>query len=142
DPELRHGELTAVDIARYMGPGRYHMLMEALMETGRMERVERYETSWEASDFAILTGNTQYNSGAMQLPRAIYGAADLMDGYNLLHWASYNGSPKVRKLLLMRGADPEHLGAIEMEEPPTKWLMRPMKYDGLQTAAELLHSSS
>ncbi len=37
----------------------------------------------------------------------------------LLHWACYNDSPKVKRLLLLKGADPKHLDAITLEDNPT-----------------------
>ena len=57
----------------------------------------------------------------------IYGAEDVDDKWTLLHWASYNGSPKIKRLLLMKGAGSEHLDSIMLEDNPTKFLTSPFE---------------
>jgi len=115
DPELSYKELTPFDIALYIGPNRYQMFMEALTETGRDVDLEgNKDVFWDATP-DTLRGDSE---GAGR-PRLIYGAEDVDDRWTLLHWASYNGSPKVKRLLLLKGADPEHLEAITLEENPT-----------------------
>jgi ankyrin repeat protein len=112
DPELSYRELTPSDIALYIGPNRYRMFMEALEETGRHMDLKGVadEVFWEATP----------ESEEAESPRWIYGAEDIDDDrWTLLHWASYNGSAKVKKLLLLKGADPEHLDAIELAGSPT-----------------------
>ncbi len=110
DPELSYRELTAADIAIYMGPNRYRMFMDALVATGRDADLEGAgdDIFWDA------TPPPHEDNGDM-----IYGAEDFDDRWTLLHWASYNGSLKVKRLLLMKGADPEHLDAIALEDNPT-----------------------
>lgn len=55
------------------------------------------------------------DSEAAGKPRLTYGAEDVDDDrWTLLHWASYNGSSKVKRLLLLEGADPEHLNVISL----------------------------
>ncbi|KAH6852230.1 ankyrin repeat-containing domain protein [Alternaria alternata] len=112
DPELSYRELSPSDIALYIGPNRYRMFMEALVETGRHANLQGIdeEMFWEAAP----------NPGEAEVPRWIYGAEDVDDDrWTLLHWASYNGSSKVRKLLLLKGVDPEHMDAVTLEENPT-----------------------
>ncbi|KAI1323574.1 ankyrin repeat-containing domain protein [Xylariaceae sp. FL0255] len=109
DPELSYKELKASDLALYIGPNRFQMFTDALRDAGRdadLAAVE--EIFWDA-----------LNDGKPDSTTPIYGAEDVDDRWTLLHWASYNGSQKVKKLLLLKGADPEHLDAIELEENPT-----------------------
>jgi ankyrin repeat protein len=122
DPELSYRELTATDIALYIGPNRCQMFMDALAETGRDVDVEGTdEVFWDAADLAAESDNKLYEkSGAVIKSSQIYGAEDVDDDrWTLLYWACYNGSPKVKRLLLLKGADPEHLDAIMLEENPT-----------------------
>ncbi|KAI4263079.1 MAG: hypothetical protein L6R42_001759 [Xanthoria sp. 1 TBL-2021] len=116
DPELSYRELTPSDIALYIGPNRYQMFMEALADTGRDVDLEGNEDMfWDTAD-----DTTHEDSEGAGRPRPIYGAEDVDDDrWTLLHWASYNGSSKVKKLLLLKGVDPEHQDAIELEENPT-----------------------
>ncbi|KAL8840007.1 MAG: hypothetical protein Q9170_001491 [Blastenia crenularia] len=116
DPELSYRELTPSDIALYIGPNRYQMFMEALAETERdMELKGHEDIFW---DTALDTSYEDH--GEAESHRLIYGAEDIDDDrWTLLHWASYNGSSKVKELLLLKGADPEHLDAITLEENPT-----------------------
>jgi hypothetical protein len=121
DPELSYRELTASDIAFYVGPNRYQMFMDALTETGRDADLEdHYDAFWDAVDAKGQSPDTpcEESEGTVE-PGPIYGAEDVDDRWTLLHWASYNGSPKVKELLLLKGADPEHLDAIALEENPT-----------------------
>ena len=116
DPEQSYRELTPSDIALYVGPNRYQMFMEALADTGRDVDLEGSEDIfWEAT----LHRPFEDNEGARK-SRPVYGAEDVDDDrWTLLHWASYNGSSKVKRLLLLKGADVEHLEAIALEENPT-----------------------
>ena len=116
DPELSYRELTPSDIAIYIGPNRYKMFLEILAETGRDGDLEgNNDIYWDAIPETRLEDNE-----AAEKSRPIYGADDVDDDrWTLLHWASYNGSSKVKKLLLLKGADPEHLDAISLEENPT-----------------------
>jgi ankyrin repeat protein len=128
DPELSYKELTASDIALYIGPNRYQMFMEVLAETGRDADLEGYnDIFWDAADSKAGPGNnTGYkDSEGMDTPGPIYGAEDVDDKWTLLYWASYNGSPKVKRLLLLKGADPEHLDATTLEDNPTLLPMSP-----------------
>ena len=113
DPELSYRELTPTDIAIYIGPKRYEMFMEALVETRRDQDLKDHKDFfWDAIAERLREG-----SGGAEIVRPIYGAEDVDDDrWTLLHWASYNGSSKVKKLLLLKGADPEHLDAISLEE--------------------------
>ncbi|PVH70148.1 hypothetical protein DL98DRAFT_598040 [Cadophora sp. DSE1049] len=115
-------KLTACDIALYIGPGRYQMFMEALAETGRDADLEGYkDVFWDAADSKAGSGNNKgyKDSEGMDTPSPIYGVENIVDKWTLLHWASYNGSPKVQRLFLLKGADPEHLEAIMLEDSPT-----------------------
>jgi hypothetical protein len=119
DPGLSYRELTASDIARYVGPNRYQMFRDALFETGRDADLEDGDDIfWDAPDSKGQAGDRQHDNGRDH-PGPIYGAEDVDDRWTLLHWASYNGSPKVKELLLLKGADPEHLEAIMLEDNPT-----------------------
>lgn len=116
DPELSYRELTPSDIAVYIGPNRYQMFLEALADTGRDVDLEgNRDMFWDTA-----ADTTHEDSEAVEMPRPIYGAEDVDDDrWTLLHWASYNGSSKVKKLLLLKGVDPDHQEAIELEENPT-----------------------
>ena len=115
DPELSYRELTPVDIALYIGPNRYQMFMEALGDTSRDVELEgNKDVFWDAPPDTLCDDSEQ-----TQNSHPIYGAEDVDDRWTLLHWASYNGSSKVRSLLLLKGADPKHLDAISLEENPT-----------------------
>jgi ankyrin repeat protein len=112
DPELSYRELTASDIAVYIGPNRYQMFIASLAEAGRDTDLEGHrDVFWDA----LNENSSEERSDSSP----IYGAEDVDDRWTLLHWASYNGSLKVKKLLLLKGADPEHLDAIELEDNPT-----------------------
>lgn len=114
DPELSYRELTPTDIAHYIGPNRYQMFMDVLAETGRDADLEEGDDYfWDAADLKARLDDIEHEG------RPIYGAEDIDDRWTLLHWASYNGSPKVKRLLLLKGADPEHLDAIMLEDNPT-----------------------
>ncbi|KAH8598249.1 ankyrin repeat-containing domain protein [Bisporella sp. PMI_857] len=122
DPELSYKELTAFDIARYIGPNRYQMFVDALAETGRdADREGYHEVFWDATDESKveLDGKLHKDSEEMGTYGPIYGAEDVDDKWTLLHWASYNGSPKVKRLFLLKGTDPEHFEAITLENNPT-----------------------
>ncbi|KAI8634383.1 ankyrin repeat-containing domain protein [Xylariaceae sp. FL1651] len=111
DPELSYRELTALDIAMYIGPNRYQMFMNILSETGRdADLTSCDEVFWDALDEDCNKSDTK---------APIYGAEDVDDKWTLLHWASYNGSLKVKRLFMLKGADPEHLDAIQLEDNPT-----------------------
>ena len=116
DPELSWRELTPSDIALYVGPNRYQRFMEALHDTGREVDLEgNKDFFWDAT-----TSEPDSDGEALGKIRPVYGAEDIDDDrWTLLHWASYNGSSKVKKLLLLKGADPKHLDAISLEENPT-----------------------
>ncbi|KAL2822821.1 ankyrin repeat-containing domain protein [Aspergillus cavernicola] len=129
DPELSYRELTASDIAIYMGPNRYKTFVDALADTGRDVDLEAGDDFfWDAvnaesgPDNASDAGKDEKGSS-----HTMYGAEDFDDRWTLLHWASYNGSPKVQRLLLLKGADPKHLDAIMMEENPTLLPMSPFE---------------
>ena len=130
DPELSYRELTPSDIAIYIGPNRYQMFLEILAETGRDVDLEGNEDIfWDA-----IAETRRENSEAAGNPGPIYGAEDVDDDrYTLLHWASYNGSSKVKELLLLKGADPEHLDAIALEENPT--VLRTSPFEGGQSSS-------
>lgn len=116
DPDLSYRELTPSDIAVYIGPNRYQMFLEALADTGWDVDLEgNRDMFWDTA-----ADTTHENSEAVERPRPIYGAENVDDDrWTLLHWASYNGSSKVKKLLLLKGVDPNHRDAIELEENPT-----------------------
>jgi hypothetical protein len=119
DPELSYRELTASDIAIYVGPNRYQMFIDALVVAGRdMDLEGGDDMFWDAMDSARAENTVDgINEGTS---KPIYGAEDVDDDkWTLLHWASYNGSAKVKRLLLLKGADPEHLDAISLENNPT-----------------------
>ncbi|KFA70720.1 hypothetical protein S40288_07606 [Stachybotrys chartarum IBT 40288] len=119
DPELSYRELTASDIAIYVGPNRYQMFIDALVVAGRdMDLEGGDDMFWDAMDSARAENTVDCINEGISKP--IYGAEDVDDDkWTLLHWASYNGSAKVKKLLLLKGADPEHLDAISLENNPT-----------------------
>jgi ankyrin repeat protein len=122
DPELSYRILTVRDIAIYMGPVRYRMFLDALIETGRDVDLEDVEDDhfWDADNAKSAEGGTtaeeQDRRGSSE---TMYGAEDYDERWALLHWACYNGSPKVQRLLLLKGPEPEHLDAIMMENNPT-----------------------
>ncbi|RYP46066.1 hypothetical protein DL769_011416 [Monosporascus sp. CRB-8-3] len=119
DPELSYRELTAFDIAMYIGPNRYQMFMNTLAEAGRdADLIGCDDIFWDALN---------EDSKGTDTEAPIYGAEDVDDRWTLLHWASYNGSLKVKRLLLLKGADPEHLDAIELEDNPTLLPMSPFE---------------
>lgn len=125
DPELSYRELTPCDIALYIGPNRYRMFMDALVDTGRLVHLEgtKEDVFWDVTPYALRGDDAQ-----AEVCRPIYGAEDVdEDRWSLLHWASYNGSPKVRDLLLLKGADPEHLDAMELAGTPTVLPTRPFE---------------
>ena len=129
DPELSWRELTPFDIAVYIGPNRHHMFLEALAETGRDTDLdldlETNDMFWDATSSTLHEGENQATTMAT-LPQTVYGAEDIDDDrWTLLHWASYNGSAKVKKLLLLKGADPEHIDAISLEENRTVLSVNP-----------------
>lgn len=89
--------------------------MEAIAETSRdVDLKSNIDVFWDATLETLRD-----DSEGLERPRQIYGAEDVDDRWTLLHWASYNGSPKVRRLLLLKGVDPKHLDAITLEENPT-----------------------
>ncbi|KAK0754841.1 ankyrin repeat-containing domain protein [Schizothecium vesticola] len=108
DPELSYRELTASDIALYIGPDRYGMFMDALADTGRDGDLDDEEVFWDASDGDDGDGDGQGGP--------VYGAEDVQHRWTTLHWASYNGSPKIKRLLLLKGVDPKNLEAIKLED--------------------------
>lgn len=109
DPGISYRVLTAFGIARYIGPDRFRMFMDAVAETGREHEFEGYDdVFWDAPGEGGEHGHTR-----------IYGAEDVDDRWTLLHWASFNGSTKVKSLLLLKGADPARLDAIMLEDNPT-----------------------
>ena len=116
DPDLSYRELTPSDIALYIGPNRYRSFIDALMETGRYEDLQNNEdVFWDATPETLA--EVSDSAGTSNL---IYGAEDVdRDRWTLLHWASYNGSSKVKRLLLLKGVEAEHREAIELEENPT-----------------------
>lgn len=121
DPELSYKELTPSDIAIYIGPNRYHMFLEALAETGREKDLTGNEDIfWDVTPEASPTDS---EPGVKSRP--IYRAEDDDDRWGLLHWASYNGSSKVKELLLLKGADPGLLDAMTIEENPNLSTMDP-----------------
>lgn len=110
DPDLSDRELTASDVALYISPDRYGMFMDALTDTGRDGELGDDEVFWDAAD-----GDDGEGDGE----GAIYGAEDVYDRWTLLDWASYNGSPKIKRLVLLKGVDPKHLDGIKLEDSPT-----------------------
>lgn len=110
DPELLYRELTASDIAMYIGPDRYGMFLDALTDTGRDGELGDDEVFGDAA-----YGDDREGDGE----GAIYGAEDVDDRWTLLHSAPYNGSPKIKRLLHLKGVDPKHLDGIELEDSPT-----------------------
>ena len=124
DPELSYRELSPSDIAIYIGPNRYQMFLDALAETGRDVDLEgNKDIFWDA-----IPDTLREHSEAIEKVRPVYGAEDVDDDrWTLLHWASYNGSSKVKRLLLLKGADPEHLDAISLEENPTLLMTSPFE---------------
>jgi hypothetical protein len=62
-------------------------------------------------------------------PTPIYGAEDMDDMWTLLHWASYNGSPHVKRLFLLKGVKGEHMHAIMLEDNPTLLPSSPFEED-------------
>ena len=124
DPELSYRELTPLDIAIYIGPNRYQMFMKTLMETGRdADLLGNKDIYWDA-----FPDDHREDTKASAIARPVYGAEDVDDDrWTLLHWASYNGSAKVKRLLLLKGADPEHLDAISLEENPTLLTTNPFE---------------
>lgn len=116
DPDLSYRELTPSDIALYIGPNRFRSFMDALIETGRYKDLQdNDDVFWDANPKELA----EASQGAGN-PNPIYGAEDVDDDrWTLLHWASYNGSPKVKRLLLLKGVEAEHQEAIELEENPT-----------------------
>ncbi|KAL8895927.1 MAG: hypothetical protein Q9207_007950 [Kuettlingeria erythrocarpa] len=124
DPELSYRELTPSDIALYIGPNRWQMFTDALSETGRdVDLRGNNDFFWDT------TPDTRHkDSRETEKPRPIYGAEDVDDDrWTLLHWASYNGSAKVKNLLLLKGVDPEHMDAITLEENPTLFTTSPFE---------------
>ena len=125
DPELAYLELTARDIALYMGPERYGMYLDALSATGYDEIIDRWpEVFWDAdgkSSTPDIEPNPANNASDPDgfLKGSVYGAEDVDEHWTILHWASYCGSPKVRRLLLMKGADPKHEVGINAYLPPS-----------------------
>ncbi|KAJ5175412.1 ankyrin [Penicillium canariense] len=121
DPDLSYKELTASDIAIYMGPNRYKMFMDVLADTGRDVELEGSDDFfWDAANVNTGSGDvSNEEKDEMGKLLTMYGAEDFDDRWALLHWASYNGSPKVQRLLLLRGAAPEHLEAIMMDDNQT-----------------------
>lgn len=125
DPEMSYRELTPSDIAVYIGPNRVQMFMEALAETGRDVDLEGNEDIY----WDVAPNGVHENSEGTIDSRPVYGAEDVDDDrWTLLHWASYNGSTKVKKLLLLKGVDSEHMDAVSLEENPT--LLRTSPFDG------------
>ena len=116
DPVLSYRKLTASEIAIYIGPNRYQMFLEALTETGRDEDIKgNKDVFWD-----VTPDTLHEDSEVAGKPRPIYGAEDVYDDrWTLLHWASYNGSSKVKRPLLLKDADPEHLNTMSLEESPT-----------------------
>jgi ankyrin repeat protein len=101
------------------------MFRDAVFETGRDADLEDGDDIfWDAPDSKSQVGDRQHENGRDQTG-PIYGAEDVDDRWTLLHSACYNGSPKVKELLLLKGADPEHLEAIMLEDNPTILPMSP-----------------
>lgn len=116
DPDLSYRELTPSDIALYIGPNRVRSFVDALVETGRFADLQdNDDVFWDATPEALAGASEEAGRSNM-----IYGAEDVDDDrWTLLHWASYNGSRKVKRLLLLKGVEAEHQEAIELEENPT-----------------------
>ena len=116
DPELAYLELTARDLAIYMGPETYKMYIDALSVTGYDDVLDEWgDIYWDADNTAVI-----HSSDSTALTAApVYGAEDVDDQWTILHWASYCGSPKIMKLLLMKGADPKHQHGITTYVPPS-----------------------
>lgn len=81
-----------------------------MADTDRDGELGDDEVFWDAADGDDGDGDGE---------GPIYGADDVDDRWTLLHWASYNGSPKIKRLLLLKGVDPKHLDAIKLEDNPT-----------------------
>ena len=107
DPELSYRELTPTDIASYIGPNRYQMFVEALADTGRDADLKGNEDIfWDLNPGDDLHEGSE---GAGE-SHPVYGAEDVDDRFTLLHWASYNGSLKVKKLTFDERRGPEPPG--------------------------------
>jgi ankyrin repeat protein len=118
DPELAYLELTARDIAIYMGPERYAMFIDALAATGHEADIEEWgDVFWDANGTA--TYSKPPDSAAPAPAPMMYGAEDGDDRWTILHWASYCGSPKIMRLLLMKGVTPKHTNGITAYLPPS-----------------------
>lgn len=121
DPELAYLELTARDIAVYMGPVRYSMLTAAISETSQAGVLDEWDdVYWDASPSHNWRSNTFHEDFdiAQKDPAVVFGAEDVDDKWNLLHWASYCGSQKVQRLLMMKGANPDRIKGITTYVPP------------------------
>ncbi|KAF2224969.1 ankyrin repeat-containing domain protein [Elsinoe ampelina] len=119
DPELAYLELTARDLAIYMGPERYKMYTDALSHSGYEAVVDSWDdVFWDAEepcrDSSGASDVSTISSGS-----SVYGAEDVDDQWTILHWASYCGSEKVMRLLLMKGADPKYTAGITAYLPPS-----------------------
>lgn len=109
DPELLDRELTASDIVIYIDQDRCGIFMDSLTDTGRDGELGDDEVFWDADDGDDGDGDGE---------GPIYGTEDVDARWTLLHWASYNGSPKIKRLLLLKGVDPKHLDAIKLKDNP------------------------
>jgi ankyrin repeat protein len=119
DPPLSYRELTASDIAFYIGPNRYEMFMNVLIETGRDTDLENDDVFWDAAESKAEPDDKLYErSGGLGTSDSIVSAEDVGERWTLLHWASYAGSPKIKNLFLLKGVNSEHLEAIELETYP------------------------
>ncbi|KAF4552588.1 Ankyrin repeat-containing protein 34 [Elsinoe fawcettii] len=134
DPELAYLELTARDLAVYMGPERHRMYTDALLHTGHGSVVEEWDdVFWDAEDTCPALADISDQSTTSSTS-SVYGAEDVDDQWTILHWASYCGSEKIMRLLLMKGADPRYSAGITAYLPPSL-----DNLDQSPTIAEYIH---
>ncbi|PSK60515.1 Palmitoyltransferase akr1 [Elsinoe australis] len=119
DPELAYLELTARDLAIYMGPERYKMYADALSDTGFAWVVEDWSDVFWDADASPSLSTISSSQSITSSTSSVYGAEDVDDQWTILHWASYCGSEKIMRLLLMKGADPKYTAGITAYLPPS-----------------------
>jgi hypothetical protein len=77
---------------------------------------------WDADGTVVSGESSDFGASAV----TVYGAEDVDGQWTILHWTSYRGSPKIMRLLLMKGANPKFLNGITADLPPS--------LDGLEKA--------
>ena len=131
DPELSYLELTARDLAIYMGPDAYHAYLDGLSAAGYDSTIDGWtDVFWSADGTAV---HEPPADGTLTTLRSVYEPEDVDEKWSILHWACYCGSEKIKGLLLKKGAaTSRHLNGITAEAAPSL-----VRYENPLTSVEV-----